>query len=158
VISKGIELQTSGELAPGWNLMASYVYNNNRNKTAKTALSTITPKHEAKLWTTYELPGDFSDWTIGAGATLQSATYVAGTASVFDENGKATASVPFDYSQAGYAIYDAMVRYRFNQHWDLTLNGNNLSDKVYYATVSSSANGNYYGDPRNFMLTLRGQY
>lgn len=33
--------------------MASYVYNNNRNKTANVALSTITPKHEAKLWTTY---------------------------------------------------------------------------------------------------------
>lgn len=159
VVSKGIELQTSGELAPGWNLMASYVYNNNRNKTQQTALSTITPKHEGKLWTTYQLPGTLSDWTVGGGVTVQSATYVSGTAYPYDSNGNLSkTSVPFDYTQAGYTLYDAMLRYRVNQHWDVTLNGNNLFDKTYYRTVSSSANGNYYGEPRNFMLTLRGTY
>lgn len=40
----------------------------------------------------------------------------------------------------------------------LTLNGNNLFDKKYYQTVGTSTYGNYYGDPRNFMLTLRGTY
>ncbi len=28
----------------------------------------------------------------------------------------------------------------------------------YYRTVGSSTLGNYYGEPRNWMLTLRGSY
>ncbi|WAH58135.1 TonB-dependent receptor [Pseudomonas silvicola] len=159
VISKGVELQTSGELAKGWNLMASYVYNNNRNKTENVALSTITPKHEAKLWTTYNLPGRFEDWTVGGGVTLQSATYVSGSAYPYLSDGTlGKTSVPFDYTQAGYAVYDAMVKYQVTPHWSVSVNGNNLFDKVYYRTVSSSSNGNFYGDPRNFMLTVRGEY
>ncbi len=33
-----------------------------------------------------------------------------------------------------------------------------MLDKVYYRTVGSSALGNYYGEPRNWMLTLRGAW
>lgn len=36
------------------------------------------------------------------------------------------------------------------------LNLNHLFDKWYYRTVGSSRN-NYYGEPRNVMLTLRGR-
>ncbi|MFJ4346498.1 TonB-dependent siderophore receptor [Pseudomonas sp. NPDC089401] len=159
VISKGIELQASGELSPGWNLMASYVFNLNRNRTEGGGLSTITPKHEGKLWTTYQLPGNWHDWTLGGGVTVQSATYVTGSALTYDAAGNSTGTnTDYAYSQAGYTLYDAMARYRVNQHWDVTFNGNNLFDKHYYRTVSSSANGNYYGEPRNFSVTLRGQY
>jgi outer membrane receptor for ferric coprogen and ferric-rhodotorulic acid len=45
-----------------------------------------------------------------------------------------------------------------DDHWTVSVNGNNLFDKTYYQTTSSSANGNYYGEPRNYMLTVRGEF
>lgn len=159
VISKGVELQASGEVAEGWSLMASYVYNNNQDKTEKTALSTVTPRHEVKLWSTYRLPAGLSDWTVGAGVNVQSATYVSGTAVRVDGNGRVVESgIPFEYTQSGYAVWDALVKYRIDEHWTASVNANNLFDKTYYQTTSSSANGNYYGEPRNYMLTLRGEF
>lgn len=159
VISKGIELQASGEIRKDWMLMASYVYNNNRNKTESAALSTITPKHEVKLWTTYQLPAQWSDWTVGGGVSLQSATYVSGTGVRVDGNGTVVErNIPFDYKQSGYAVWDALLKYRVDKHWSIALNGNNLFDRVYYQTVSSAANGNYYGEPRNYTVTLRGEF
>jgi outer membrane receptor for ferric coprogen and ferric-rhodotorulic acid len=31
-------------------------------------------------------------------------------------------------------------------------------DKTYYKTVGTSNGGNWYGDPRNVLLTLRGAF
>lgn len=36
-----------------------------------------------------------------------------------------------------------------------TLTGNNLTDRTYYAHVRSAVGYNFYGEPRNFTLTLR---
>ena len=159
VVSKGIELEATGEIRKDWNLMASYVYNYNKNRTDSTALSTITPKHQFKLWTTYQLPGEFSDWTVGGGVDLQSATYVSGeTVRVNGAGTVVETGIPFDYKQSGYAVWNALLKYRVDDHWTVSLNANNLFDKSYYQTVSSAANGNFYGDPRNYMLTLRGEF
>ena len=135
------------------------MYNYNKNETDSTALSTITPKHQFKVWTTYQLPDAFKDWTVGGGVDVQSATYVSGTTVRVDGNGNVVESnIPFDYKQSGYAVWNALVRYRVDDHWTVSLNANNLFDKTYYQTVSSAANGNFYGDPRNYMLTLRGEF
>ncbi|WP_236170546.1 TonB-dependent siderophore receptor [Pseudomonas pseudonitroreducens] len=159
VTSKGIDMEISGELLPDWMVMASYTLNLNKNRTVGGELSTITPKHLAKLFTTYRLPGDWSKFRVGGGVDIQSATKVSGTASTYDSNGKVTqADVPFDYQQSGYAVWNALVDYQLDEHWNVALNGNNLFDKKYYQTVGTSTYGNVYGDPRNFMLTVRATY
>lgn len=160
VISQGFDAEVNGEVVRGVNLYAGYTYNNNRDKTTNAALSSITPRHTVKLWGTWQLPDQASAWKLGAGATVQSTQYVSGTASTFNPatglfNG---ASVPFRYTQGGYAVWNALVEYRVNPRWTLTLNVNNLFDKWYYRTVGSSASGNYYGEPRSWMLTLRGRF
>lgn len=165
VVSKGVDMEVSGEVMPDWMLIAGYTYNNNQNRKDNAAFSTITPKHMLKLWSTYRLPGAFNDVKLGGGVNLQSATYVSGSAGVLDKMGNPVKdaddkdlSIPFDYKQSGYAVWNAMAEYRLDENWTLAYNLNNVFDKTYYTAVGSSYSGNWYGDPRNHMLTLRGTF
>lgn len=166
VISKGFDMEISGEVMPDWMLIAGYTYNNNKNRTKNSAFSTITPKHMVKLWSTYRLPGVLNDVKLGGGVNLQSATFVSGTAGVIGSDGKpvqdgngTNLSIPFDYKQSGYAVWNAMAEYRLDENWTVAYNLNNVFDKTYYSTVgASTTTGNWYGDPRNHMLTLRGTF
>ncbi|MFZ0156602.1 TonB-dependent siderophore receptor [Pseudomonas sp.] len=158
ITSKGVDLEATGEITPGWEVLAGYTYNQVNNDTEETLYSTVTPKHLLKLWTMYTLPGDFSDWRVGGGVTAQSATYVEGESYRFDSNWNVIDSQPYKFSQAGYAVYDAMVEYKVDDNWTVAVNGNNLFDRKYYASVGTSEYGNYYGEPRNFTLTLRGTF
>ncbi|ALN21254.1 TonB-dependent siderophore receptor [Ectopseudomonas mendocina] len=158
ITSKGIDLEATGEISPGWDIMAGYTYNQIHNDTEERLYSTVTPKHLFKLWTLYNLPGELSDWRIGGGVTVTSPTYVEGQAYRFDSSGNVIDSRDYDFSQSGYAVYDAMVEYDVDQNWTVALNGNNLFDRRYYASVGTSEYGNYYGEPRNFTLTLRGTF
>ncbi|WP_218005333.1 TonB-dependent siderophore receptor [Hydrogenophaga palleronii] len=160
VVSQGIDAEISGQLARNWQLFAGYTYNSNSNKTTHLAYHSRTPRHLFKLWTSYRLPEDLSAWTVGAGVNLQSATHVAGTANTYNPvsglfNGP---GVPFRFSQAGYAVWNASVQYRINRTWSAALNVNNLFDKTYYKQIGNSASGNWYGDPRNVVLSLRGRF
>lgn len=60
--------------------------------------------------------------------------------------------------QGGYAVWDAMVEYKVDENWTVALNGNNLFDRKYFETLKTSEYGNYYGEPRNYMLTVRGTF
>ena len=160
VVSQGVDAEVNGEIARGVNLYAGYTFNSNRNKTDSAVFSTITPKHSLKFFGTWQLPGVASAWKIGGGATISSNQYVKGTAATWSESARnwTGPSTAFAYTQAGYAVWNAMVEYRMTPHWQVALNANNLFDRTYYRTVGSSTLGNYYGEPRNWMLTLRGSY
>ncbi|MNM07764.1 Ferric-pseudobactin receptor precursor [compost metagenome] len=158
VVSKGVDLEASGEVLPGLMVMGGYTYTNTRNRETSKAFSSVTPKHLAKLWAVYTMPDEWADWKVGGGVTAQSANYVSGTSYRLDAGGNVYDEVPFDFSQGGYAVWDAMVEYRVDEHWTVALNGNNLFDRKYYETVNTAEYGNYYGAPRNYMLTLRGQF
>jgi outer membrane receptor for ferric coprogen and ferric-rhodotorulic acid len=160
VISQGIDTEISGEVARGVNLHAGYTYNSNRDKTANAAFSTITPRHSLKFWGTWHLPGEAGRWLVGGGATVQSTQYVSGTAATYDAvSGKFNGpSVPFRYTQGGYAVWNAMAQYRIDPRWTVTFNLNNVFDKRYYRTVAGANLGNFYGEPRNAMVTLRGKF
>lgn len=58
----------------------------------------------------------------------------------------------------GRAVWNAYAKYQINRHWSAALNLNNVFDKTYYTSSTTLVNGNYYGDPRNLMLTLRGTF
>lgn len=158
VVSKGVDVEISGEIFPDWSIIAGYTYNHNRDRNDDDVFNSITPKHLFKLWSTYRLPGAFSDLKVGGGVNLQSANYVSGTASVLDNAGNVIRSEDYNYRQSGYAVWNAMAEYRLDDHWVLAYNLNNVFDKKYYMTVGSSALGNWYGEPRNHMLTLRGTF
>ncbi|WP_422419563.1 TonB-dependent siderophore receptor [Pseudomonas sp. GZD-222] len=156
VISKGVDLEVSGELLPNWQVMAGYTFNRNEDKTNKAIFSSVTPKHQAKLWSTYVLPAALSDWKIGGGATVQSSNYVTGS---IEYNGlDYVGPTAVKMSQGGYAVWDAMAEYQIDTHWSVTLNANNLFDRKYWDTLTHPDYANYYGTPRNYMLTLRGEF
>lgn len=75
------------------------------------------------MFTTYRLPGALNDFRVGGGVDIQSATKVSGTAATLDGQGNVLqSSVPFEYEQSGYAIWNAMVDYRIDEHWNVALN------------------------------------
>lgn len=153
VTSRGFDIEVGGEIAPGWQLAAGYTFNETRDKTEQAIYSSITPRHLFKVSTAYTLPGDWSRWRVGGSGRIQSAQFVSG--SVTDAGG---ASAPYDFTQAGYAVWDLMLQYRIDPRWSVSLNLNNVLDKRYYQTVGTIYNGNMQALPRNAMLTLRGQF
>jgi len=164
VISKGIDSEISGELLPGWQAMVGYTLNINKQRTAGNPdndglpMSTQTPKHLFKFFTTYQLPGEFERWKVGLGATIQSDSYKQGFVQHRMPDGSLSQQDPYAFRQAGYAVWNGLVEYRIDEHWTATLNGNNLFDKTYFQTVDASNTGNWYGAPRNYMVTLRGKF
>ena len=154
VVSRGLDMEIGGEVSPGWEVALGYTFNNTRDKTNDAVYSSITPRHLLKVSTAYTLPGDWSRWRIGGSAQVQSANYVTGTAYSRDSR----TYTPYKFQQAGYATVNLMAQYRFAPQWTATVNVNNLFDKVYYERVGASNGGNWYGAPRNVMLTLRGTY
>ncbi|TBU99607.1 TonB-dependent siderophore receptor [Pseudomonas dryadis] len=165
IVSKGIDAEITGELLPNWQIGAGYTFNINEQVKTGTAanrgkpLSTQTPKHLLKLFTSYRLPGNLDHWKVGLGANIQSHNYVSGTSSIKDSFGNTIdTSVPYNYEQPGYAIWNALVDYKIDNHWTASLNVNNIFDKKYYQTVGTNAISNWYGNPREYMLTLRGTF
>ena len=143
--SEGFELEVSGQLFPRWDLTAGYAYTQTefvRDASSEgLTLSPDTPEHNVNLWSRYH----FSDnpnqgWRIGAGVNAVSGIY-AGSGDVQTEQG-------------GYTTVSALLGYQVNDNLDISLNGNNLTDKEYYSTVRGGSRHNYYGAPRNFMLTM----
>lgn len=148
--SEGFEAEVSGEILPGWQVMGGYTNTRTRYLSDSTAanvgqpLRSIDPKHLLRVFTSYRAGGALRGWTVGGGASVQSDTYV--------KSGVLTAR------QGGYAVFNAMAAYRFDKTWSAQVNVNNLFDKLYYAKYVTTGFSNYYGDPRNVLVSLRAAY
>jgi outer-membrane receptor for ferric coprogen and ferric-rhodotorulic acid len=170
--SQGFDSEIGGELLPGLQVHASYVFNKTNTEvgvasTVGQPLITLAPQHLVKFFTTYQLPGDYNKWTVGGGFNWQSATYTSGSlcpgnvtaaSTCLDDNGKTLAYTPYNFTNPARAIFNAILAYQYNKNWKVQLNVNNIFDKVYYETVGGVTNGNWYGAPRNAMLTVRGSW
>lgn len=146
VESRGVEAEISGEVIPGWNLFAGYTWNISKyleweaaTRPAGASFSAHTPRHMLRLHTSYELPVDGGRWTLGGGVQAQS-----GTESLYG------------IRQGGLAIWDASLRYDFDEQTSVQLVVNNLLDRRYYESNRLRTNGlnNFYGEPRNLLLTF----
>ncbi|MDR2092369.1 MAG: TonB-dependent siderophore receptor [Azoarcus sp.] len=144
VRSEGLDLEIQGELTPDWQLGAGYtfVYKETR-KDANPAnvgqrASTELPRHQFKLFSAWR----YGPWRMGGGVNWQSDIYYKRTG--------------FHSRQDAYAIANLMAGYRFGKALDIQLNINNLFDKTYCRSITSSAFGSsVYGEPRSIMLTAK---
>lgn len=126
VRSRGIELDISGEILPGWKIIAAYAYTNSEitegNDNYPVGLATaLIPKNAASLWTTYEIQsGNLQGLGFGLGLF-----YVDERPGDFDNT----------YELPSYLRTDAAIFYRRN-NWEAAINIKNLFDVEYFESVN----------------------
>lgn len=160
--SRGPELDITGEILPGWNVIATYanldtkVLQTNDNSNGQTPMTGSrffnVPRNTGSIWSTYEiLDGDFKGIKIGGGATFR--------------DGQIGCCDTPSFKIPGYATVDLLAAYSVDigkTKITAQLNINNLLDKRYYAGIFSqkdSRNGGVdFGMPRTFMGQISVQY
>ncbi|MBD8094953.1 TonB-dependent siderophore receptor, partial [Pseudomonas fluorescens] len=119
-VTKGYEVEVSGEIAPGWQLQAGYTHKVVRDdKDVK--ISTFEPEDQVKLYTTYKLKGNLDKLTVGGGVRWQS----VGWQDIYNNPHKGYE----EFSQDAYWLVDLMTRYQVTKNVSATLNLNNIFDK-----------------------------
>ncbi|HEX8610616.1 MAG TPA: TonB-dependent siderophore receptor [Telluria sp.] len=144
--SRGVEAEVSGSPLPGWQLSAGATRSTSRNA-KDVVVNTIQPRDMVRMTSTWRLPGQWRDVTIGGGVNWQSEIYTTATGPA----GKVRTS------QAAYTLVNLMGRYQITRQLSAAVNVNNLFDKTYYRKVGFY-NGGYYGEPRSVSANLRYQY
>jgi outer-membrane receptor for ferric coprogen and ferric-rhodotorulic acid len=166
IVTKGVDLEAAGQILPGWQLHASYNFNETSTSPSiginggGAKYFSLQPKTEAKIWTSYALPGKYKAWTVGGGLRLESTRYTRGAVCIGPDlfNTCLGTSEPYNFTQGTYEVLDLMAGYRLTDHWTASLNLTNITDKTYYATAGTPSSGNLYGEPRAFMLSIKGHY
>jgi iron complex outermembrane receptor protein len=134
--SRGIELDVTGEILPGWNIIAAYTYNDAKVTADNDGLIgnrlTNSPYNSASLWTTYEFQkGNLQGLGFGLGA------FFVGERQGDLEN---TFQIP------SYVRTDAAIYYRRN-NWRAALNFKNLFDVNYIRAAEGFRTAISPGDP-----------
>lgn len=126
--SQGVELDLTGEIQPGWNIIASYAYIDSEiteddNPDFVGNRFPNIPENSASLWTTYEIQqGDLEGLGLGIGLN-----YV----------GERQGGLPNSFEIDSYFLTNAALFYN-RQNWQLRLNFNNLFDVDFIETVDTS--------------------
>jgi outer membrane receptor for ferric coprogen and ferric-rhodotorulic acid len=156
--SSGVDAELNGELAPGWLIGTGYTFNINRNLDGGD-LSSATPRHLLKFWSSRELTGELARWTIGGSAQAQSSNSSDGL--VCAQQGQvgcfgsqqSTRDV-----QGPFVVINLRAGYQIDAHWRAALSVNNIFDRIYYQTIGPSDGDNWYGEPRGFVLRIDARY
>jgi len=144
--SRGFDLELSGEVTPGWNVAAGWSHWTASDGEGN-AIQTDQPRSLVRVFTTYQLPGDWHRLTVGGGVNWQSHVYTIASGPNGDER----------VGQGSYAITNLMARYRFNRSLSAQLNVNNVFDRKYYSQIGFYSQGAWAAG-RSAMLTMRYQY
>ena len=157
--SKGVDAELNGELAPGWLIGAGYTFNVN-HALGGGDLSSATPRHLLKLWSSKQLPGELARWTIGGSVQAQSSNFEAGSLCAHpNEFGNCLVSQQyFRDVQGSFAVINLRAGYQIDAHWRAALSVNNVFDRIYYQTIGVPEGNNWYGEPRGFVLRIDGRY
>ncbi|MDP5277449.1 TonB-dependent siderophore receptor [Sphingomonas sp. DG1-23] len=148
VTIEGFEFEVTGRPLPGLDLVASYTNVKTQFELGTAAQTGAvfdlnTPRHQYKAYVRYEpaaLGGGFAAVSVNG----QSGVVAGGVAGVRE--------------QAPFAVAGAQLGWRVNKGLRAFVSVNNVFDKVYYQRVGSINTYNFYGEPRNLLLTLRASY
>lgn len=142
---KGVELSAVGKLSDNWAVSTGYtkldaqvIEGAKVSQDGSTDLA-YTPDSAFTAWTTYTLPFGL---TVGGGARY-SGEMKRGT----------DGAVGTPAFVKSYTVWDAVLTYPINDHFDLRLNVYNVFDKDYVAAINKSGFRYTPGAPRSAMLT-----
>lgn len=141
--TRGFEAEISGKVTEDWNLFSGYTQFHAQDQNSKT-INTISPAKMLKLFTTYTLPGQLHNLTIGGGINWQSKIYT-------ETNSPKGMQL---IGQGSYAVYSLMSRYQFTPQLSLAINLENLFNRHYYTQVGQYSQYTA-GKPRNIDATIR---
>ncbi|NJM98909.1 MAG: TonB-dependent siderophore receptor, partial [Phormidesmis sp. RL_2_1] len=143
--SQGIELDVTGEILPGWNVLASYAYIDaeiSEDETFEVGNGLPSaPQNSANLWTTYQVQsGPVEGLNFGVG---------------FNFVGEREGDLANSFTLDDYFLVNAAVGYERN-NWRAALNFRNLFDVGYIADTSSPVRvrGNDPGEPFTMIGTI----
>lgn len=150
VQSRGWEFEASGRPWPGYEIQAGYARLDTKyledDSSQGEIFDTWEPRHSLKLWGLKHFgQGRLNGLSVGLGGN------------VYSESSAGTGSSAIR-RQGGYAVVNALLRYRFSEKLSLQFNANNLFDRTYYTRLGGTNTYNNFGEPRNFSVTLRAQY
>ena len=140
-VTKGIELEVSGEVLPGWQLGGGFTHSRTEDADGQ-RISTVIPQNMIRLATTYHVPD--TGLTVGGNVSWQSKIFNTWS---WPASGTAV--------QDSYAVVGLMAKYDFDQGVTASLNVNNVFNEKYYSSFDETyATGNF-GAPRNVTFTLK---
>lgn len=148
--SRGFEAELNGQLTSDWSLNANYTYAHKIHRTEE-FLELYSPEHILRVWTHYQLPGEWQRWSVQGGMNTVSKTFTKTNfpaADIYDDVLK----------QSGYTLFDAGVGYQITPQLSADLLVTNLTDKKYYQRINTFQDGNIWGDPRTATMTLRAKF
>ncbi len=148
--SRGYEMELSGQLATDWTLNANYTYTHKIHRSEETT-ELYTPKHILRVWTHYQLPGEWQRWSVQGGMNTVSEAYTKTNFARFGINDT-------KLEQGGYTLFDAGVGYQITPQLSADVLVTNLTDKKYYQRINNPIDGNIWGDPRAATMTLRAKF
>ena len=146
--SRGVELDVSGEILPGWNIIASYGYINAEYIEEFFGLDPGSrvdnvPEHTASLWSTYEIQeGDLEGLGFGAGVF-----YVGERAGDFSDT----------FDLPSYWRTDAAVFYN-RDNWRAAINVQNLFDVRYFTANNFGRVAIEPGAPLTIVGTISAEF
>jgi len=144
---KGIELGIVGKLSEDWDLSAGIAKMDTEVVKGSTTTTgsqiNWSPELTFTSWTTYRLPFGL---TIGGGAR-----YVDTVARSINNAILPTTNVP---TAPEYWVVDAMLGYQVNDKVNIQLNGYNLLDEEYIATLNNGGTRFIPGAPLSALLTV----
>ncbi len=147
--SRGIELDVSGQLAPGWKLIASYA--NTKGEITADSDPTLVgnklyglPENTFSLWSTYEFQqGGLKGLGFGAGLNY-----------VSERQGDLANTFTAD----SYLTVNAAIFYK-KDDWRFGLGFKNIGDVKYVETVGNRrSSANQYGDPFTVQATASWEF
>ncbi|KAB7648808.1 TonB-dependent siderophore receptor [Polymorphobacter fuscus] len=163
VRARGVEAEAAGEILPGWRINGGYAYIQNKYLEDSNPLLEgisfvpVIPSHSIKAFTNYApAEGALAGASLGGGVTWFSPT-AGGNAAVFNADGSLRTRSTI-VRQGSYAVFDLRAGYKVSEQIALSVNVNNVFDRTYFARISSTGRGNYFGSPRTVFATVRFTY
>lgn len=152
----GIELGIVGQLTDAWQITAGLAKmdteitegNSTGNSNITGSAINWSPELTFTSWTTYQFPFGLG---IGGGVRY--------TDTVFrSTNGALSPATNPLISAPDYWVLDAVVSYTFNEKYTVQLNGYNLADEEYVASLNNGGSRYVPGTPRSALLTLNARF